>query len=870
MKYLSHPGRLVLFIAASTASFLTSLPVFAAGELEEIVVTARYREENIQQTPLAISAITAEDLKVRAFTNTYEIGYTVPNASFRPAQQAFGNTMTAYIRGIGQYDFDFAFEPGVGIYIDDVYHPFLLGSQMDLLDLDRVEVLRGPQGTLFGRGSIGGAMRLVSKKPQGDNTGYIEVTGGDYSRRDVRAGYDFAIMDNLFARVSGVSKHQDGYQDRIDFACANPALAGTIKSQTLNRGKDCKLGTLGGTDVTGIRGMLRWNATDDVEANLAIDYMKDDSEARADTLANVSHLDPATGQIAPGVGGAFQTYSDNYLVPNYGVPYDTRFLPPNPYVTYSTFGDQRSGLNFKPQTAIESWSVSGDVTWNVNEQLTAKVILAWTHAESLFATDADGSPFNIQTVDGDEKLDTKTAEIRLSGRVWDRMDYTVGGFFYHGKATNYQTVSLPPFSYAGQFFGPFLNCLGAGDPAALTDPLNPCFGGPFSPAASAAIAQGIANPFIESGNGRYLVNARNAHVADAEAGFGQVVYDLIDNVRITAGLRFSHDRKEVDFDNNFFNALRDQGAPILIDDTHFDWRVGADYQYTDDIMFYASAATGYRPGSYNPRPFSPAQAAPVSGEEQTAYEGGIKADLLDRTLRMNIAGFYSDYSKRIVPRGGTECVVPDPTPSVTPNVVSDTNGNYCLSPTSLTGYINVPGEIYGVEVETTWKPLEQATITGTFGWTQWSSPDQDNCDFNNDGVPDLVAGTFFGVVVPAQCNSNPAFVPEMNWSIGASYDFGVANGSTVTPRVDVYGQSEICSGAVNNGNNCAPSYELVNAAVAWSSPGRSWTATAGVTNLTDKAYILNIFDLSAFGQATTEAQYGQPRAWYFTVRRDFD
>src|SRR5690606_16626278 len=123
-----------------------------------------YREERLQDTPIAITAVTAQDIETRAFTTAYEVGYMIPNASLRPAQAAFGNSMTAFIRGIGQNDFDFAFEPGVGIYIDDVYHPFTLGSQMELLDLERVEVLRGPQGTLFGRGSIGGAIRYVTQK----------------------------------------------------------------------------------------------------------------------------------------------------------------------------------------------------------------------------------------------------------------------------------------------------------------------------------------------------------------------------------------------------------------------------------------------------------------------------------------------------------------------------------------------------------------------------------------------------------------------------------------------------------------------------------------------------------------------------------
>ena len=136
-------GALVLFTGIST-------PIFAAekkdkGALEEIVVTARYREEKLQDTPIAITALTAQDLQVRGFTDSYQIGYTVPNASFRPAQAAFGNTMSAYIRGIGQYDFLPEFEPGVAIYMDDVLYPVTMGSMVDLMDLDRVEVPVLPQ-----------------------------------------------------------------------------------------------------------------------------------------------------------------------------------------------------------------------------------------------------------------------------------------------------------------------------------------------------------------------------------------------------------------------------------------------------------------------------------------------------------------------------------------------------------------------------------------------------------------------------------------------------------------------------------------------------------------------------------------------------
>lgn len=255
---IRNPRGLVSLLAlpAALAAGLsvTSPSAFAQddeGTLEEIVVTARYREERLQETPIAITAISAADIQVRGFDNAYEVAYVVPNASLRPAQAAFGNTMSAFIRGIGQYDFLPEFEPGVGIYFDDVLHPVTMGSMIDLMDLERVEVLRGPQGTLFGRGSLGGAIRYVSKQPEGDNTGNIRVTVGSENRIDLRGSYDFALADNVFARITGVSKSRDGHQDVFDYACLNPGT--NLPQQIFNREAGCKVGTQGGEDVQGGR-----------------------------------------------------------------------------------------------------------------------------------------------------------------------------------------------------------------------------------------------------------------------------------------------------------------------------------------------------------------------------------------------------------------------------------------------------------------------------------------------------------------------------------------------------------------------------------------------------------------------------------------
>jgi iron complex outermembrane receptor protein len=785
-------GSFTVFLVA-VSTLVVSAPVIAQESgLEEIVVTAQFREENLQETPIAITAITGEDIAVRGFTDAYEIGYAVPNASLRPAQAAFGNTMTAYIRGIGQNDFDFAFEPGVGIYIDDVYHPFTLGSQIDLLDLERVEVLRGPQGTLYGRGSIGGAIRYVSKRPEGDNTGGIEVTTGRDDRVDLKGTYDFAITENLFARIAGVSRNRDGYQDVIDFACEFPALSGPLLPQSVNRGKDCKVGTQGGEHMYGARGDLRWVANDDFELTITAETQNDDSEAKANTLTLVD----------------VTSWPSN--VP--GLPYDTRFLPPNIYTTYATFDDPMSDVKITPESTLEKWSVSGKAIWDINDDVTATAILAYTDMSTTLSVDDDGSPINIQTVDGLQTVDWFTAELRFSGRWADKLDWTIGGFYYTGDSLNEQMVQIP-----------FLSLILDGNAA-------PAY---------------AADPFV---------NAQNDHDSRNFSGFGHFVYDFNDQLSLTAGVRYSDDKKEVDFDNT-----RVQNPFLVVEDHHFDWKAGLDYKINEDLMVYASAATGYRPGSYNPRPFQWTGVVAVDAEESTAYEGGFKSDWFDRKFRLNVAGFYTNWKTRILPVGGTECLVLNqpPGPPIylsAPPLVTDSLGNMCPFTLPRTFYENGPADIWGVELEATVRPIDGLTITGAFGYTHW-----DSSDINDD---------------PTVLDDRAVYVPETNWTVSASYDFGMGNGSMLTPRVDVYGQSEICTTITftttefpNAG--CSDSYELVNVRLEWASPERAWTAAVGLSNAFDEEYFLNKFNLSAFGQPYSEGTPGRYREWYFTVGRNF-
>jgi iron complex outermembrane receptor protein len=817
---------LCLLAGAGPVVAQTPAPAAEPTGLEEIIVTARFREEKLQETPIAITAITGAELEDRNIYTSSDVGYLVPNASFRPAQAAFGNTMTAYIRGIGQYDFDFAFEPGVGIYVDDVYHPFTLASQIDLLDIDHVEVLRGPQGTLFGRGAIGGAVRYVSKKPQGDETGQISVVYGDFNRIDVRASYDFSLGENLFARVAGVSKQREGYQKVFDFACKFPSLAGNLRSSIINRGKNCQIGTQGGEDVTGARAALRWAPSDQFEMTVTGEYTDDDSEARADYM---NYIVPPAQQ-----GGLYGFWENVYVIPNYGIPYDGRFSPPDRFTTYATYDDQRSGLSFKPETSVEKWDVSANLQWNINEKLTSTLILSYTDIDSRFATDADGSPLNVQTVDGTQPIQARTAELRFNGTTFnDNLDWTLGAFIYNSHATNTQTVSIPALSL-------FLDQFLAGVP----------------------IPTAVAN--IDS-TVRSFVNAKNVHQLENQSAYAHGVLKLNDHFDVQAGIRYSKDQKNVDFDNT-----RVVAPGVKIENKHTDWRFGVDWKFNDKMMSYLSASSGYRPSAYNSRPFQPTQVVAVDPEEAISYELGLKADFFDSTLRTNFAVFDIDYKTRILPVAGTECTLANPmgpppyiyntVPPGTPGSTTDSLGNTCLATVSRTFYTNAPGDVTGFEFETQWKPVDALTVTANFGILDWQSEDVDNCDFNLDGQPDA------GIT----CESDrPGQVPEWNWAAGVAYEFGTGGGGKITPRVDAFGQAEICFGPVARPGNCSEGYTLVNAQIEYTDADQKWSVAAGVTNLGDTIYNYNTFPLTAFGQPHSEAQPGRPREWYVSIRRDF-
>jgi iron complex outermembrane receptor protein len=198
-------AHLLAFLAASTATFA------ATSELEEIVVTAQKREQSLQKVPISVSAITVDEIIARSMRNLGDFATEVPGIQITKSDQG-GDNAGVYIRGIGQFDWLPTFDPGVGIYVDGVYLARTAGGLLDLTDLNRVEVLRGPQGTLFGKNTIGGAINVTTNSPTFTNEGNAFVRAGERNRIDAGVTLNVPVIDDRLAvRLSLLTKNQDGF-----------------------------------------------------------------------------------------------------------------------------------------------------------------------------------------------------------------------------------------------------------------------------------------------------------------------------------------------------------------------------------------------------------------------------------------------------------------------------------------------------------------------------------------------------------------------------------------------------------------------------------------------------------------------------------
>ena len=654
-------------ITVAVTGFLGAQPTIAASggaadepgpdnQLQEVIVTAQFRKQSAQTAPLAITAVSGQQLDERSIASVTDLNGVAPNVNITAGTATNGPVAQIFIRGIGQSDGHPGLEPGVGLYVDDVYHGIMLGSEMDLTDLDRIEVLRGPQGTLSGKNSIGGAIKLFSKKPDADTDGYAEVAYGSFNRINVRAGGNFTLIDDkLFVRVSGTSKTADGYMTRLDYGCVNSGSSGIFQG---GLAPGCKLGTEGGQDLHAARVALRWTPNDAIENNFIASVTADNSEVPALKLlySNNRQKYPNGQPYIPGGGSQFITGPTSYTT----------------YATYSVLGFSdpafydgkpgagvHAGVSLPTTNPTNYYGLTDSLTWKLAEQYSFTAITGYLRYKGAFVSEIGDSPYPTQVLDDTWSERQFTEEIRLNGTSFQLLDWTVGGYYY--------------------------------DESAL-------FGG------LKLLSPGLISESLFTGN--------DPITSKSKSGFAHSVFHATDALSVIAGVRYTSESKDYTFQRlNPYDTSVASYTPVgplngttgTYSGSHTDYRVGLEYQWDPAVMTYAQYSTGYRGGGVNPRPFIPLQEVPFQPETLRTAEIGVKSHLFDRSLLLNVSAFYSKYDNMLFT---------DSSPSVVNGLV--------LSALNLTPVNVGSSDIKGAEAEFQWRPIGALQIDGSASYLNFN------------------------------------------------------------------------------------------------------------------------------------------------------
>jgi iron complex outermembrane receptor protein len=861
------PLRYAIAAALGGASLYAGM---AQAQLDVIVVTATYRATNVQDTPIAITAVTSKLLEDRGQTNIVDVAHQAPNVTMTPAGQGAGSAMITFIRGIGQSDFNYALEPGVGMYVDDVYYPNLTGSMVELLDISRVEIARGPQGTLAGRNSIGGSVKIYSVEPtHNSNGGSAQLEVGNYDAISIKGAADLTfIEDKLSARISGVSSSRNGYVHRLDYKCTHPNWPGpTFENGRLD---NCKLGDLGGENFTGGRFAMLWTPSDKVSVKVLGDIINQDNESAALVLTRVTdsrHLPsatPGTGQFNQARGvyegtfldvdGNMATTADRVYLSSAFVthgPYRGDPLVNDPHITYATFLDPmppQPNRPYSPQTTdpgdeFDDEGLSVHVDWNITDSLSLKWISAYRKYEDVWAYDSEGSPFFGSGGTQGLLHEHITQELRLNGTsLNDKLDWTVGAYYVDQKKA--QLIGQIDLYYAQ------LNFIHGPDPT------------PSDSTAIFAHTNWHLAPKLDLQVGyRYTEDSKfyewHRHNPDGTEVVPCVTPALpggannLNNPPNCAIFGFSGL-------NNTFKSNRD------------DYRVALDFRMTDNLMLYGSIATGYKGGGLNPRPFFAVQTAEFGEEEVETTEVGLKATLANGRVRLNSAFFHNDQTGIQLNQAACETLVPQAGQTPFPVTVGGVTYSAYIGPPCAKPQNVGDAKTDGIEVEMD----VAATDRLSFDFMVSS------IDFQYTRLDPTVA---LASVVPGgrgqmTLDMKTPYSPELTWSAGVQYEVPLPKGGSFTARLDASYQDEVYTQAVNYAStqpindrhtSWIDSYTLAHMRLTWRSASNGWETALDINNLTDELYYQNIADGVYTTIGTQTAQLGPPRMWTMMFRKSF-
>jgi iron complex outermembrane receptor protein len=585
-----------------------------SGGLEEITVTAQRRTQNLQNVPLAVTSFTAGDLEAQQIKSTIDLGRVVPNmASSNNVGQGSANAY--YIRGLGQTQSFPTFEPQVSTYIDDIYIGRQNANNFSLFDVSQIQVLNGPQGTLFGRNSTGGAIVVTLNKPSDEYTGYIEGSYGRFNRFSGRASIDIPISEQILTKTSVFGIADDGYVHDV------------TTGETLNA-----------VHNFGVREAVRLlpASLDNVTWDLAGDYSRNDSANAWNTLSgsgddriSYTGFSQKPGALAPYLTGDLANQGQGVVVQSWG------------FTSNIAAKFDAGTLNFitgyrgvTQQLAIDFSGTDGSV---------GPVLPSDTGPVGQFAL--------VQALNDAEY----TQEIKWSGTLGDSLTYTGGAYYL--------------FELSKDHFGEVINI------QALPN---------------------VNTPFPVDVTGADEFTQNNT---SSKALYFQGDYKVTDQLTVTAGARYTDEVKDIP------QAHPDQSGPglgftladitqagyaVRLKASEFTPHVSAQFQLTPDLMLFASATRGFQGGGWNGLTNMASAFNNFGPETIWSYEGGVRYQNPDHTLRFNSTFFYEDVQHY--------------------QLLSDIAGTSNFSTENSSDLI-----AYGLETQITYRPIDNLTLVSNIG-----------------------------------------------------------------------------------------------------------------------------------------------------------
>lgn len=777
------------------------------SEAGEIVVTANKREQNLSKVGLTITALSGDDLVKQRVSDVSDLAKITPGLAFAPT----ANSTPVYtLRGVGFFETTLSAYPDVSTYIDQAPLPLPVMSALTAFDLERVEILKGPQGTLFGNNATGGAINFIAAKPSADFTAGAEFGYGRFNTVEASVYISGPITDTLRARLAIKSVNGDDWQKsytRIDGGVPAQYLAIGVPDNP-NKEQD----TIGKRDNIAARFLLDWEATDQLKFALNVNGWRDQNDPVTPQYQE-PRLQYAVGAAGPGGVVPIDYHALIYPV----APNNARYADWSP--------------NLRPFADNKFWQAALRTDYEIVDNHTLTSITSYASLRFLNATNGSGMAFEAQDIDqAYGRAKSFSQELRLSNGARNALRYTLGANYEHTTALEALDLYLNGITahvvngFNGTQYGSdqtMDNYAAFGNLEYDVTPTVTIKGGiRQTKAKRAALQRGtyeIPGFFAPGAFGP------NSLTTFFNAAYGQIygagtVPTLAPGQSLTIdnrGFNIADPASSVPVDSSTFLKTGNPGGKLNEDST--SWSVGVNYTPIPELLLYLNASKGYKAGSFPTLSGAIYDAyAPVKQEALLDIEGGFKAQLFDRKLSINAAAFYYDYSNK----------------QLRAKFVDPIFG-------ALDKLLNVPkSTIKGAEIDINARPFEGLTLSGSATYLDAKVKRYEGVIGSHleNGLRIADTASFAGVPLP--------FAPKFQFALRVDYEFPLSDRINANFGVGVNGQSKsIGSLYLLPADQKAfkiPNYTLVDLTAGISSSDGRWHVGIWGKNVFNKYYWTNV------------------------------